>query len=92
MAQDTSTAGSDAHVDGDLSAMVRQAWEAALGHADFGDDDDFFTVVGAHSVLVARIMGQLGKAVRTRLSLRLFFDNATVNELARALSGFAATR
>jgi len=77
-------------LDGDLSTLVREAWETALGHADFGDDDDFFAVVGAHSVLVARIMGQLGQAVRTRLSLRLFFDNTTVNELARALSAFAA--
>jgi len=90
MAQETSTAGTGAHVDGDLSAMVREAWVAALGHTDFSDDDDFFSVIGAHSVLVARIMGHLGKVVRRRLSLRLFFDNATVNELARALSGLAA--
>ena len=72
----------------DLAATIRRAWAAALGHEDFRDDDDFFAV-GGHSLLVARIMAPLGKSLGTRLSLRLFFDNPTVEQLASALSEHA---
>lgn len=69
----------------DIADQVRAAWAAALGHHDFGNDDDFFAV-GGHSLLVARIMARLGRHVGRRLSLRTFFDNPTVNTLVVAVS------
>lgn len=73
----------------DLVAVVRAAWADALGHDNFRDDEDFF-VVGGHSVLAARVMGVLRKSLGVRLSLRLFFDNATVAQLAAALTTHTA--
>ncbi|MFZ3561255.1 phosphopantetheine-binding protein [Streptomyces sp. BH055] len=68
-----------------LRAHVRAQWSEALGHDRFGDDDEFFDV-GGHSLLIADIMARLGALADTRLSLRLFFDHPTVNELTEALS------
>ncbi|MDX3659644.1 phosphopantetheine-binding protein [Streptomyces sp. ID05-26A] len=72
-----------------LCARVRAEWAEALEHDRFGDDDDFFDL-GGHSVLIAGIMANLAKLAGTRLSLRLFFDHPTVNELTDALSATGA--
>ncbi|MDH6128355.1 phosphopantetheine-binding protein [Kitasatospora sp. GP82] len=64
--------------------LVRGAWVVVLGHDDFGNDDEFFTV-GGHSLLVARVMAQLGQQVGARLPLRLFFDHPTVTALTGAI-------
>ncbi|MFJ3232912.1 phosphopantetheine-binding protein [Streptomyces sp. NPDC086787] len=77
--------GHDVPETGLLHARVRAAWAEALGHERFGDDDDFFGV-GGHSLLIAGIMAQLGALAGKRLSLRLFFDHPTVNELTAALA------
>ncbi|WP_055631802.1 phosphopantetheine-binding protein [Streptomyces griseoruber] len=74
----------------EVAHQVRAAWAAALEHDDFGNEDDFFDV-GGHSLLVARIMAQLGTAVGRRLPLRLFFDHPTVDGLARAIGAPGAT-
>ena len=68
-----------------LRAHVRAGWADALGHDGFDDDEDFFEV-GGHSLLIAQIMAELGALAGTRLSLRLFFDHPTVNELTEALA------
>lgn len=73
----------------DRVAEVREAWAIALKHTRFGNDDDFFDVVGGHSLLVASIMGRLSRAVGRRLSLRTFFDNPSVHQLAAALDADA---
>jgi acyl carrier protein len=72
-----------------LRGEVRARWANALGHDRFDDDSDFFDV-GGHSLLIADIMAQLGALAGTRLSLRLFFDHPTVNELTDALAADAA--
>lgn len=80
------------HADGErglLRALVRAKWADALDHERFTDDDDFFEV-GGHSLLIADIMAQLGALTGRRLSLRLFFDHPTVNELADALADAGA--
>jgi hypothetical protein len=69
---------------------VAEAWATALAHRDFGRDDDFFDVVGGHSLLVAGIMAQLSREVGQRLSLRMFFDHPSVNQLAAALDELTA--
>jgi hypothetical protein len=74
-----------------VRAHVRAQWADALEHDRFGDDDDFFEA-GGNSLLIADIMAELGTAAGTRLSLRLFFDNPTVNELTRALAAHGAFR
>jgi hypothetical protein len=74
-----------------LRDQVRARWVDALGHDRFSDDDDFFDV-GGHSLLIADIMAKLGALTGRRLSLRLFFDNPTVNELTDALVEAGASR
>jgi acyl carrier protein len=74
----------------DLRKEVRAAWAAALEHEAFTDDEDFFDA-GGHSLLVARIMADLGKAVGQRLPLRLFFDHPTVSDLSAAVEAALAT-
>lgn len=68
-----------------LRAQVRARWIDALGHDGFDDDSDFFEI-GGHSLLIAEIMADLGVLAGRRLSLRLFFDHPTVNELTDALA------
>lgn len=68
-----------------LRGQVRAAWADALQQHRFGDDDDFFDI-GGHSLLIADIMAKLGALAGRRLSLRLFFDHPTVNELTAALA------
>ncbi|MEU9340261.1 phosphopantetheine-binding protein [Streptomyces sp. NPDC048278] len=84
---------SDTDTDPDTSSgidtgtvLVRDAWARVLKHGDFTNDDDFFLVTGAHSLLAAHIMADVCAATGQRLSLRLFFDNPTVNGLAAALA------
>ncbi|MFS8103313.1 phosphopantetheine-binding protein [Lentzea alba] len=72
-----------------LRAHVRAGWVSALTHDRFGDDDDFFEI-GGHSLLIADIMAELAAKAGIRLSLRLFFDNPTVNELTDALASAQA--
>ncbi|MEV5879666.1 phosphopantetheine-binding protein [Streptomyces sp. NPDC052101] len=74
-----------------LRAHVRVQWADALEHDRFGDDEDFFEA-GGNSLLVAGIMAKLGALAGTRLSLRLFFDHPTVNELTGALTAHGAFR
>ncbi|MGW0501251.1 acyl carrier protein [Streptomyces sp. NPDC003007] len=74
-----------------VRAHVRAQWADALEHDRFGDDDDFFEA-GGHSLLIADIMAKLGAVAGARLSLRLFFDHPTVNELTRALAAHGAFR
>lgn len=73
-----------------LRAQVRARWADVLDHDRFTDDDDFFEV-GGHSLLIADIMAQLGAQTGRRLSLRLFFDHPTVNELTDALADIGAS-
>jgi acyl carrier protein len=70
-----------------LRAEVRARWADALAHDRFDDDADFFDV-GGHSLMIAEIMAGLGALAGTRLPLRLFFDNPTVNELTAALAAY----
>ncbi|MEW2512411.1 phosphopantetheine-binding protein [Streptomyces sp. NPDC046870] len=90
MASDTDTdteTGIDTGSGSDTgTVLVRDAWARALKHSDFTDDEDFFLVTGAHSLLVAHIMADVCAATGRRLSLRLFFDNPTVNGLAAVLA------
>lgn len=82
----------DAELDRELLRdQVRARWVEALEHDRFSDDDDFFDV-GGHSLLIADIMAKLGALTGRRLSLRLFFDNPTVNELTDALAEAGALR
>ncbi|MFI9388800.1 condensation domain-containing protein [Kutzneria sp. NPDC052558] len=69
----------------DVATLVRTAWSGALRHRSFGDDDDFFAI-GGHSLMVARIMAELGRAVGRRLPLRMFFDHPTVSRLSDAIA------
>jgi aryl carrier-like protein len=61
---------------------ITEAWEKALGHADFSDDDDFFAVGGdsMRATLVVRTLNKAG----VPLDLAAFMAHPTVTGLAAA--------
>jgi hypothetical protein len=69
----------------ELAAVVRAAWAEGLGHQDFGDDENFFTV-GGHSMCAVRIVRTLKNDVDPTLTVRRFFQHPTVTELAAVLA------
>ncbi len=71
--------------DAGLRAKVRDAWAAALGHGDFADDDQFFTV-GGNSLMAIRVTTRLGSELGIRLPVRLLFEYQTVAELTAAVA------
>ncbi|HEY3464438.1 MAG TPA: acyl carrier protein [Amycolatopsis sp.] len=69
----------------DLTTLVRETWARVLGHDRFTDDDHWFSV-GGNSLGATRIMAALGRAVGTRLPVRMLFDHQTVATLVAAVS------
>lgn len=69
----------------ELAAVVRAAWAEGLGHQDFGDDENFFTV-GGHSMCAVRIVRTLKNDIDPTLTVRRFFQHPTVTELAAVLA------
>ena len=69
-----------------LAALVRTAWAEGLGHDDFQDDENFFTV-GGHSMCAVRIARSLKNRLDTPLTVRQFFQHPTVAELALYIAG-----
>jgi acyl transferase domain-containing protein/non-ribosomal peptide synthetase component F len=66
--------------------VIAGIWADALGHTEFGPDDDFFTV-GGHSLLVPQIASSLGRAFGRRFRLRSLFQHRTITALAREVAG-----
>ncbi|MFI2369917.1 acyl carrier protein [Streptomyces sp. NPDC018833] len=72
--------------DVDMRQVVRAVWEQVLGHADFGDDDRFFTLPGGHSLTAVQVVVALSKELDAKLPVRLIMRHRTVNELAAAIT------
>ena len=69
--------------------VVREAWAAVLGHADFDDDSSFFEV-GGNSFLAVALQNRLAAAVAPPPSVTDLFRHPTVAALARHLGAGSA--
>jgi amino acid adenylation domain-containing protein len=69
----------------DVERVLAGVWGEALGVRDVGVETSFFDL-GGHSLIATRLVAQIAKIFRTRLSLRRFFDARTVSGIARALA------
>ena len=71
--------------EGELEEVIASVWSEIMGRPRIGRDTSFFDA-GGHSLLAIRAVARLNTLLRTRLSIRAFFANATVRGLALALS------
>jgi acyl-CoA synthetase (AMP-forming)/AMP-acid ligase II/acyl carrier protein len=65
-------------------AVVASVWEAVLGVAAVGLDDDFFAL-GGHSLAAAQIAARIRDAFDVDLPVSAVFESPTVAELAKAV-------
>lgn len=65
------------------------AWERILGHADFGDQDDFFDV-GGNSLNVAQLATLLERSFGLRIELEALFSASSVAAQAGLLTQLSA--
>ncbi|MBX3611483.1 MAG: amino acid adenylation domain-containing protein [Hydrogenophaga sp.] len=63
---------------------VMAAMQAVLNLPAIGADENFFAM-GGHSLLAAKLMGQLNKSLGLQLNLRVLFESPTVEKLASAI-------
>ncbi|HWD19234.1 MAG TPA: condensation domain-containing protein [Verrucomicrobiae bacterium] len=67
-----------------LQRRLREIWEQALGHKDFGSTDNFFEI-GGHSLLAVKLIAQVEKNLGRRLPLPILFRAPTIEKMAEAL-------
>lgn len=70
----------------DTERVVAQAMQEMLKVQQLGIDDDFFAM-GGHSLLAARVIGQINKQLGTQLTLRALFEAPTPAKLAQMIVG-----
>jgi natural product biosynthesis luciferase-like monooxygenase protein len=70
----------------DLAAVIRQAFQEALGIASIGDDDTFFDL-GGDSLVAVQVVLALRSRLDVELALRDFVGNATVRRLTALIDG-----
>jgi len=75
----------------DLERVIAQVWKEALGVGQVGVNENLFDL-GAHSLMVAEVHGQLQQALGRELSLVDLFQYPTIMALASHLSGTERTR
>ncbi len=67
-----------------LQDAIARIWRDVLGHADFGMDDDFFTL-GGNSLAAARCAAQIAEQFGRRIPIAVLFADATIAKLAAVL-------
>jgi acyl carrier protein len=72
-------------------AMVAEVW-ADLMELDVVDVTEDFFALGGHSMLAVRVVHQLAERTGMPLELEVFFDLATVEEVAGELDRLTAAR
>jgi hypothetical protein len=68
----------------ELERQVWGVWRDLLKHDQFGVDDDFF-LLGGHSLLATACVTKLQEQFGTRLPLKIFFAEPTVQGVCRYL-------
>jgi amino acid adenylation domain-containing protein len=61
--------------------LLVEIWEELLGRTGIGIRDNFFEL-GGHSLLAPRVVAKVEEAYQVRLSLRDFFEGATIGAMA----------
>src|SRR5271165_1991035 len=67
-----------------MEKAVAGIWRQALGVERVGLHENFFDL-GGHSLLAVRVIGQINKTLKVNLNVPVFFQNPTIEGLARAL-------
>ncbi|WP_052376143.1 non-ribosomal peptide synthetase [Chondromyces apiculatus] len=68
----------------EVEATIAAIWAEVLGIERVGMDEDLFEL-GAHSLLVARVLSRLRSAFSTEIPLHSMFASRTVSSLARSV-------
>jgi acyl carrier protein len=72
-----------------LKAALRELWVEALGHAELGEDDDFFDL-GGNSLSAIQLVDNIQERFGVELSVAVLFERPTVNLLLESLEAKGA--
>ncbi|MEU8301514.1 SDR family NAD(P)-dependent oxidoreductase [Micromonospora sp. NPDC048909] len=84
------TGGGSAAPSTELEIAIAQVWRDALGVAEVGVDDDFFSL-GGNSLVAVQLIAAMRKATGVRLPMRSLFETPTVSGLAARIEELRAT-
>ncbi len=70
----------------ELERQLSQIWKDVLGAHDFGIRDSFFGL-GGHSLTAVRMLQRASDDLGKKISLRAFYEDPTIQGLARLISG-----
>ena len=70
---------------GPIEAKLAEIWANVLSLKLVGVQDDFLGL-GGHSLLATRVLSQVTSVFGVELTLRTFFDNPTIQEMARVIT------
>ncbi len=70
---------------GNTEIELSQIWQHALGLNDIGIHDNFFEM-GGHSLIATQMIGQISETFGIDISLKDFFEQATIAELAELIN------
>ena len=68
----------------DMEKAMVSVWEELIGVKPIGIHDNYFSL-GGHSLMATQILGRIRDHYAVELSLREFFETATIAELAKRL-------
>jgi acyl transferase domain-containing protein/acyl carrier protein len=68
----------------EVEQKIAAVWHEVLGHAEIGVEDNFFEL-GGDSLLATQLVSRLRDALQAEISLRKFFESATIAGLAATL-------
>ncbi|WP_328853115.1 SDR family NAD(P)-dependent oxidoreductase [Micromonospora globbae] len=83
------TGGGSAAPSTELEIAIAQVWRDALGVAEVGVDDDFFSL-GGNSLVAVQLIAAMRKATGVRLPMRSLFETPTVAGLAARIGELRA--
>ena len=69
---------------GPIETAIAAIWAEFLHLERVGRHDDFFNL-GGHSLMALRVIGEINKALKARLRVPAFFQNPTVERLAKVV-------
>ena len=76
--------GTRAAPKGPIETAIATIWAEFLHLERVGRHDDFFKL-GGHSLMALRVIGEINKALKVRLHVPAFFQNPTIERLAKVV-------
>jgi hypothetical protein len=70
----------------ELERVVAEVWAETLGQPVVGVRDHFFDELGGSSLLVARVVGEVGRRLHRDVPVTWMFEHPTVEALAHRLA------